>query len=178
MAWRGVAWRGCGVVVAHRTPQVVLPSGTVVDANATEHADLFWALKGGSTNFGIVTRIDFRALPTNGVWAGMQLFGGDQFEPALAAMDRFLKSGLGEPKVALQFAFPAPGMLAVNMFYDGPGDGDGRSPPSAFADFTALKASASTLAYTTCAAAALASAGSQPNGLRFVSPRPLHLARH
>lgn len=166
------------MAVAHPAAQVVLPSGTVVDANATAHADLFWALKGGSTNFGIVTRIDFRTLPSDGVWAGMQLFGGDQYEPAIAAMDRFLESGLGDAKVTLQFAFPAAGMLAVNMFYDGPGDGDGRSPPSALAGFTALNANASTLAYTTCAAAALASAGSQPNGLRFVSPRPAHLARH
>lgn len=35
--------------------QVVLASGQVVNANATSNSDLFWALKGGSNNFGIVT---------------------------------------------------------------------------------------------------------------------------
>lgn len=152
-------------------PQVVLPSGTVVDANADERADLFWALKGGSANFGIVARIDFRTLPSDGVWAGAQLFGGDQFEPAVAAMNRFLESGLGDPKAMLQFFFPAPGVLGVSMFYDGPGD-RGDSPPSALAGFTALRPAKSTLAYTTCAAVGLASAGAQPNGLRFVPPTP------
>jgi FAD/FMN-containing dehydrogenase len=32
--------------------EVVLADGTVVNANNDEHSDLFWALKGGSNNFG------------------------------------------------------------------------------------------------------------------------------
>jgi FAD/FMN-containing dehydrogenase len=35
---------------------VVIGNGTLVTANATQNADLFWALKGGSSNFGIVTK--------------------------------------------------------------------------------------------------------------------------
>ncbi|KJZ71633.1 hypothetical protein HIM_08945 [Hirsutella minnesotensis 3608] len=38
--------------------EVVLADGTVTNANAETNSDLFWALKGGGPNFGIVTRYD------------------------------------------------------------------------------------------------------------------------
>ncbi|KAK7952757.1 uncharacterized protein PG986_008485 [Apiospora aurea] len=54
--------------------EVVLADGRIVNANADENADLFRALKGASAgNFGIVTRFDVRALPNDGLWAGMLL---------------------------------------------------------------------------------------------------------
>jgi FAD/FMN-containing dehydrogenase len=43
--------------------EVVTAAGEVVRASAAEHPDLFWALRGGSGNFGIVTRFEFRLHP-------------------------------------------------------------------------------------------------------------------
>jgi FAD/FMN-containing dehydrogenase len=50
--------------------EVVLPSGLLVNANATSHSDLFRALKGGANNFGVVTRFDLAAFPQGEILAG------------------------------------------------------------------------------------------------------------
>ena len=43
--------------------EVVTADGKLLKANSAENADLFWALRGGGGNFGIVTRFDFRLHP-------------------------------------------------------------------------------------------------------------------
>lgn len=43
--------------------EVVLASGEIVYANATSNSDLFQALKGGSSNFGVVTHLDLETIP-------------------------------------------------------------------------------------------------------------------
>jgi FAD/FMN-containing dehydrogenase len=49
---------------------VVLPGGTFVTANAARYKDLFWALRGGGGNFGVVTGFVFQAHPVSTVYAG------------------------------------------------------------------------------------------------------------
>jgi FAD/FMN-containing dehydrogenase len=61
--------------------EVVLASGEVVEASATQHPDLFWALKGGGGNFGVVTRFTFRAHR----FGPMMRLGVSLYEPEDAA---------------------------------------------------------------------------------------------
>jgi len=56
--------------------QVVLADGSVVEANEREYADLFWALRGGGGQFGVVTRFDFRLHPI-----GPEIVTGTVFYP-------------------------------------------------------------------------------------------------
>jgi hypothetical protein len=66
--------------------QVVLANGTIVHASPTTHPDLYFALRGGGNNFGIVTRFDLEAYRYGSLWGGMMVFLLEDLEERRSAL--------------------------------------------------------------------------------------------
>jgi hypothetical protein len=62
---------------------VVLADGSFVKASEEENEDLFWAIRGGGGNFGVVTSFLFRAYPVHTVYAGPMLWHLDEATEAM-----------------------------------------------------------------------------------------------
>ncbi|GIZ46194.1 hypothetical protein CKM354_000933000 [Cercospora kikuchii] len=69
--------------------EVVLASGETVNANASSHSDLWRALKGGGSNFGIVTRIDLMAFPAQNMSMEVRSIGIEHAETVFDAAAAF-----------------------------------------------------------------------------------------
>jgi len=54
--------------------QVVTADGRVIDASAGDNEDLFWGLRGGGGNFGVVTSLEFKAHQVHTVLGGLLLY--------------------------------------------------------------------------------------------------------
>ncbi|WP_338072820.1 FAD-binding oxidoreductase [Aeromicrobium phoceense] len=54
--------------------EIVLATGDLVRADAEHHAELFWAVRGGGGNFGIVTALEFRAYDFSTAYAGLMMW--------------------------------------------------------------------------------------------------------
>lgn len=54
--------------------ELVTADGETVVADAEQHPDLFWAIRGGSGNFGVATSLEFRLYPVGEVYAGISMY--------------------------------------------------------------------------------------------------------
>jgi FAD/FMN-containing dehydrogenase len=112
---------------------VVLADGTFVQASERQNPDLFWALRGGGGNFGVVTSFTFRLSPVDMVVGGLTLFPLDRAGEILRWYRDFLPSAAWD--LSGFFAFltvpPAPPfpehlhlekMCAIVWCYTGPED--------------------------------------------------------
>lgn len=104
--------------------QVVLANGSIVNANATSNPYLFRALKGGQSNFGIVTSFDVITYPQTEFWGGAIQYP-DSADPAQLSAFTAFKENTYDPFAEIEQTFVYVGEQKLfsstdNMFYTKP----------------------------------------------------------
>lgn len=82
---------------------VVTADGRLVVANEVDHPDLFWALRGGGGNFGVVTSMEFRLHPVRTVLGGPIFYEMSQMREALSFYRDFMREA--PPELGAFFGF-------------------------------------------------------------------------
>ena len=86
---------------------VVTADGELLTASEHEHPDLFWALRGGGGNFGIVTSFEYRTYPVEPTIGGLAVYRGERLEDLLHLFRDFTD---GAPDSVTSMAGAMPGI--------------------------------------------------------------------
>jgi FAD/FMN-containing dehydrogenase len=89
--------------------QVVTADGRIVTANVTEHPDLFWALRGGGGNFGVVTSFTFALNPLGPIVAfSATFYPAEEYAQVLRGWRDYVESAADEvSSLMVTLTFPA-----------------------------------------------------------------------
>lgn len=148
--------------------ELVLAGGAVINANETHHADLLHALRGGSNNFGVVTRIDFQTYEQGDIWGGVVNYSFDTIDQQLkAASDLASASPYDEyASLTMSIAYAAGGNHSVSntLYYTKPVE-----YPDSFKPFTDIPSISDTLRTANFFSYADEGAANNPDGFRYAT---------
>jgi FAD/FMN-containing dehydrogenase len=106
--------------------EIVVANGDIIHANATSHSDLWTALKGGSGNFGIVTRFDMYAFPAHDLWGGIQVANRSEGDRLAQNMVNFTDKAEKNPQDAYMINYTygpnSPDTLVAQVIIDTSGE--------------------------------------------------------
>jgi hypothetical protein len=88
---------------AVRAAEVVTASGELLRVSADENPDLFWGLKGGGGNFGIVTSLEFALYPLTSVYGGNLFYPVEMAREMLDAYSKWVQTLPDEMTTAVAF---------------------------------------------------------------------------
>jgi FAD/FMN-containing dehydrogenase len=88
---------------------VVTADGEIRVASTGENPDLFWAIRGGGGNFGIVTSFEFKLHPVSEVYAGPILYRLDQAAEVMRLFREFMRTAPREVSAFFAFLIVPPG---------------------------------------------------------------------
>ncbi len=87
----GYLTRGFGLSLDNLiSADVVLADGSFVTASEKSNSDLFWALRGGGGNFGVVTNFEFRLHPVKDIVGGPMFFEVEDAPDVIRAFDQYI----------------------------------------------------------------------------------------
>jgi FAD/FMN-containing dehydrogenase len=107
----GYLARGHGLSIDNLlSADVVLADGRFVTASEREHGDLFWALRGGGGNFGVVTSFEFALQPVGDIYGGPMFYELGEVETILRFFRQYIADAPEQMGVfpAFQIAPPLP----------------------------------------------------------------------
>ncbi|KAL9034720.1 MAG: hypothetical protein Q9214_006915 [Letrouitia sp. 1 TL-2023] len=120
--------------------EIVTSKGEILLANKDAYPDLFWALKGGSSNYGIITRYDMKLYKSTQMYGGTVIWPSNATRQYLEAQKHFILPGGGsyDDKVAIMPNFgyiPQTGISSSGsvLIYNAPVE-----KPKALENFTAI----------------------------------------
>jgi FAD/FMN-containing dehydrogenase len=94
---------------------VVTADATLLTANATEHPDLFWAMRGGGANLGIVTAFEYHLHPVGPVLGGSLAWPIERAKAVLAFYDEFARACPDELSANAGFGVAEDGSLVLGV---------------------------------------------------------------
>ncbi len=102
--------------------EVVTADGRLLRAGAGENEELFWGIRGGGGNFGVVTSFEYRLHPVGLVLAGGLVYPLEMAPRVLRFYDEFVKAAPDELSTAASLARTPAGepMLSIAVCYCGP----------------------------------------------------------
>ncbi|KAL9067841.1 MAG: hypothetical protein Q9157_006682 [Trypethelium eluteriae] len=98
--------------------EVVLADSSIAHANAIENPQLFRALKGGGSNFGVVTKFDLYTYPDYRVWYTFKVYNASDSERVIKASERVQKAMDEDDRIGF-FLVTNSAFLVAGMLYMG-----------------------------------------------------------
>jgi hypothetical protein len=149
--------------------KVVVASGTTLNVDAFTNADLYRALKGGSSNFGIVVSFTLRTFRLGGVWGGNMIYSAaSTADQQLKAFNEFVADPLYDVNAAVQMSISFSSSVGV-IFVNQPIYALPQVNPPSLQRFTTIRpVLADQTSMTTLFAFANESAQSSPHGAWYV----------
>ncbi|KAH9054942.1 FAD-binding domain-containing protein [Lactarius vividus] len=113
--------------------ELVLPNGTVTNVTQSNE-NLWFALRGGGNNFGIVTKFTYKTVPQGQVWGGILNYNVDQLDLVKEAVLKFQQKNDTKAALGVPMTYTSAGAIpAALVFYNAP-----TPAPGIFDDFLAI----------------------------------------
>ncbi|KAE8454649.1 hypothetical protein EG329_000272 [Mollisiaceae sp. DMI_Dod_QoI] len=153
---------GCDNVLSYE----VVVGDQILNVTSTSHADLYFALRGGGGNFGIVTRFTLQAFPQGQIWAGSNTYEMAEFALLIDTMVNMTAQGTSDPKASMDLAFVYQSSINHWSAFTDLNYADAVVNPPILRNFTALPSVASTMQITNVGANSKALASGDIWGLQ------------